>query len=391
MAGLTGGLVGAVVTASLITFVPPFNDLRGNPGNNGETTLKNPTQKSEISADVTTDTTTAVAKVQDAVVSIKNLQAQSNNLNFYGSRETTKSSEDDLETVGEGSGVIYKKDGDKAYIVTNNHVIDGSDAIEVTLRDGTKLEATLVGTDQWTDLAVLSVSAKEIETVAEFGDSDSIKQGEPAIAIGSPLGSNFAGSVTQGIISAKDRLVDMDINGDGVADWDMNAIQTDAAINPGNSGGALINISGQVIGINSMKISDNLVEGMGFAIPSNDVVNIINQLEANGKITRPVLGIELRDVASVSGIQQKSILNLPEDITDGVVVTRVLKDTSANKAGLEKYDTIVEINGEATPDSMTLRKVLYKAGVGKKVEIKYYRDGKLETTKVTLEAAQEDL
>ncbi|WP_143318673.1 S1C family serine protease, partial [Carnobacterium maltaromaticum] len=277
--------------------------------------------------------------------------------------------------------------GKTAYIVTNNHVIDGSDAIEVILKDGTKVEAKLIGADQWTDLAVLSIPADKVKTVATFGNSDDIKVGEPAIAIGSPLGTNFATSVTQGIVSAKDRSVAMDIDGDGVEDWDMTAIQTDAAINPGNSGGALINLAGQVIGINSMKISQDTVEGMGFAIPSNDVVKIINELQQNGKIVRPVLGVVLRDLSQISEQQQQSVLKLPEDVTEGVVITNVQKDSAAAKGGLEQYDTITEIDGQKITDSVSLRKVIYNLKVGDTVEVKFYRDGKLETAKVTMEAA----
>ncbi|CRH17322.1 Uncharacterized serine protease YyxA (fragment) [Carnobacterium maltaromaticum] len=226
-----------------------------------------------------------------------------------------------------------------------------------------------------------------MKTVATFGNSDDIKVGEPAIAIGSPLGTNFATSVTQGIVSAKDRSVAMDIDGDGVEDWDMTAIQTDAAINPGNSGGALINLAGQVIGINSMKISQDTVEGMGFAIPSNDVVKIINELQQNGKIVRPVLGVVLRDLSQISEQQQQSVLKLPEDVTEGVVITNVQKDSAAAKGGLEQYDTITEIDGQKITDSVSLRKVIYNLKVGDTVEVKFYRDGKLETAKVTMEAA----
>jgi serine protease Do len=304
-----------------------------------------------------------------------------------GGNSSQSSDSSDLQTQSEGSGVIYKKDGKTAYIVTNNHVIDGSDAIEVILKDGTKVEAKLIGADQWTDLAVLSIPADKVKTVATFGNSDDIKVGEPAIAIGSPLGTNFATSVTQGIVSAKDRSVAMDIDGDGVEDWDMTAIQTDAAINPGNSGGALINLAGQVIGINSMKISQDTVEGMGFAIPSNDVVKIINELQQNGKIVRPVLGVVLRDLSQISEQQQQSVLKLPEDVTEGVVITNVQKDSAAAKGGLEQYDTITEIDGQKITDSVSLRKVIYNLKVGDTVEVKFYRDGKLETAKVTMEAA----
>src|SRR5699024_2318369 len=156
-------------------------------------------------------------------------------------------------------------------------------------------EAEIVGADEYTDLAVLSIDAEHVESVAEFGDSKELTLGEPAIAVGSPLGGDFALSVTSGVVSGVNRTVPVDNDRDGTIDWEMTAIQTDAAINPGNSGGPLVNVNGQVIGINSMKISSNVVEGMGFAIPSNDAVSIINELETNGEINRPVLGVSLLD------------------------------------------------------------------------------------------------
>ncbi|HAV0196067.1 TPA: trypsin-like serine protease, partial [Enterococcus faecium] len=194
--------------------------------------------------------------------------------------ESSSSDDSNLEAYSEGSGVIYKKDGNTAYVVTNNHVVDGQQGLEVLMKDGTKVKAELVGTDAYSDLAVLKINSDKVETVASFGDSSALKVGEPAIAIGSPLGSEYANSVTSGIISSLNRQVTSTNESNETVN--INAIQTDAAINPGNSGGPLVNIEGQVIGINSSKIastsestSNVSVEGMGFAIPSNDVVNII--------------------------------------------------------------------------------------------------------------------
>ena len=212
--------------------------------------------------------------------------------------------------------------------------------------------------------------------------------GEPAIAIGSPLGTEFATSVTQGIISAKNRSVSTDVDGDSIVDWDVTALQTDAAINPGNSGGALINIAGQVIGINSMKISDSNVEGMGFAIPSNDVLTIINELEQNGEIIRPILGVSMLDLSQISASQQSSVLTLPEDVTAGVVIAEVQALSAAELGGLEQYDVITEMNGEAVTSIVDLRKILYALEVGTDVEISYYRAGTLQSTTVTLTEGQ---
>lgn len=389
--GIVGGLIGggmvALIGAGLLFGMGVLGNGSGTDGN-GTTTTVNETV-TDVAVNVTTDTTAAVEKVQDAVVSIINMQ--SGNTNMFGfdlpqnSSDTTNGT---LETSSEGSGVIYKIEGDLAYIVTNNHVIDGADELEILMKDGTKEVATVVGSDIWTDLAVLTIPATSVTAVASFGDSDAVNVGEPAIAIGSPLGTEFATSVTQGIISAKNRSVSTDVDGDSIVDWDVTALQTDAAINPGNSGGALINIAGQVIGINSMKISDSDVEGMGFAIPSNDVLTIINELEQNGEIIRPILGVSMLDLSQISASQQSSVLKLPEDVTGGVVIADVQALSAAELGGLEQYDVITEMNGEAVTSIVDLRKILYSLEVGTDVEISYYREGTLQSTTVTLTEGQ---
>src|SRR5690606_38956611 len=187
-----------------------------------------------------------------------------------------------------GSGVIYKSEGDTAYVVTNHHVVDGASGIEVTLADGTKVEAQVVGSDIWTDLAVLEMSNNKVQDVVELGDSDALKRGEAVIAIGNPLGLEFSGSVTSGVVSGTDRAVPVDLDGDGQEDWQAEVLQTDAAINPGNSGGALVNLAGQLIGINSMKIATSAVEGIGFSIPINSAMPVINSIEENGEMIRQI-------------------------------------------------------------------------------------------------------
>lgn len=361
-----------------------------NEGTESASPNQNETETSEVRVEVTSDITEAVEKVEGAVVSVINMQQQ-NTEGFNGLFGTTEAIQEDdqLQTAGEGSGVIYKTDGDSSYVVTNNHVIEGSDAIEVLMKDGTKVEAELVGADSWTDLAVLKISSENVTTVAEFGDSDLLNVGEPAIAIGSPLGTNYASSVTSGIISAKNRSVPTDIDGDGAADWEMTAIQTDAAINPGNSGGALVNIAGQVIGINSMKISSDTVEGMGFAIPSNEVVKIIAELEANGEVVRPVLGVSLLDLSQISEQQQSAVLKLPNDVNSGVVVAQVEAGSAAEKGGLEQYDVIVGFNGEEITNTIELRQAIYSTEVGEEVEIEVYRGGELMTVNVTMTSSDD--
>lgn len=326
-----------------------------------------------VSVNVETDITKAVDKAADAVVGISNIQ------------ETGFWSGSAGQEAGTGSGVIYKKEDGKAFVVTNHHVIEGASSLEISLTDGTKIPATLRGSDIWTDLAVLEVDGSKVKTIAEFGDSDSLKTGEPVIAIGNPLGAIFSGSVTQGIISGLERAVPVDIDQNGVVDWQAEVLQTDAAINPGNSGGALINIAGQVIGINSMKIAESAVEGIGLAIPINYAIPIIDDLEKYGKVNRPYMGIELQSVNEIPSYYQKEALKLPDDVTQGVAIMRVEPNSPASQAGLQELDVIVEMDGEEIKDTIDLRKHLYtQKNVGDSLKVKYYREGKLQETTMKL-------
>ncbi|WP_077215187.1 S1C family serine protease [Bacillus dakarensis] len=334
---------------------------------------RSPLQSETVSVNVETDITKAVEKAADAVVGITNIQATS----FWGNGQG--------EEAGTGSGVIYKKEGNKAFVVTNHHVIEGANTIEITLANGTKIPATLRGSDIWTDLAVLEVDGSEIETIAEFGDSDALRTGEPVIAIGNPLGPTFSGSVTQGIISGLERAIPVDIDQNGVVDWQAEVLQTDAAINPGNSGGALINIAGQVIGINSMKIAESAVEGIGLAIPINYAIPIIEDLEQVGEVQRPYMGIELQSVNEIPSYYQQEALKLPKDINYGVAVMRVEPNSPAELAGLQELDVIVEMDGEKITDVIDLRKHLYnEKDIGESLTIKVYRNGKIEETTMKL-------
>ena len=378
--GFIGGLVGGAVAVAggvgIMAVTNPANQAT-TPATQASQTQVEPTKTSTASQGAT-DITKVVAEVKNAVVSVINKQSTSRN-----SLSGTQQSSGELATASEGSGVIYKNADGYAYIVTNYHVIANSQELEVLLADGTRAKAEIVGSDQWTDLAVIRIANTNVSTVAEFANSDDVQVGQTAIAIGSPLGSEFATSVTQGIVSATNRSVATDVDGDGQEDWVVTAIQTDAAINPGNSGGALINSAGQVIGINSMKISKSSVEGMGFAIPSNEVVSIIKQLETDGKITRPALGISMVNLSSVNErvIEQ---LNLPRDVKNGVVIAEVMANGSAKAAGLQAYDVIVEMDGQKIQGIQNLRKVLYSHKVGDKMEVTYYRNGQKQTTTISL-------
>lgn len=373
LASLVGVILGALLVAVAFPRLMDNNLLPGTSPAEEAKENQNAVETRNVAVNVETDITKAVDKAADAVVGISNIQGTG----FWeGSND---------QEAGTGSGVIYKKEGGKAYVVTNHHVVEGASSLEISMTDGTKIPATLRGSDVWTDLAVLEVDGSKIETIAEFGDSDALRTGEPVIAIGNPLGAIFSGSVTQGIISGLERAIPVDVDQNGVVDWQAEVLQTDAAINPGNSGGALINIAGQVIGINSMKIAESAVEGIGLAIPINSAIPIIEDLEKLGKVNRPYMGIELQSVNEIPSYYQKEALKLPEDVTNGVAVMRVEPNSPASQAGLKELDVIVELDGEKVNDTIELRKHLYtKKNVGESLQVKFYREGKLQETTMKL-------
>ena len=353
-----------------------------NSGTTTTTTVSKTAVKNENS------TTQAVDKVKDAVVSVITYSANSQN-SLFGSAETDTDTNTE-QVSSEGSGVIYKKEGNFAYLVTNTHVISGAKKVDIRLADGTKVPGEIVGSDTYSDIAVVKIAADKVTTVAEFGDSDQLTVGETAIAIGSPLGSEYANTVTQGIVSSLNRNVSLKSE-DGQA-ISTKAIQTDTAINPGNSGGPLINIQGQVIGITSSKIATNggtSVEGLGFAIPSNDAINIINQLEKNGKVTRPALGIQMVNLSNLSSTDLQR-LNVPSSVTAGVVVRSVITSMPAN-GHLQQYDVITKVDDKAISSTTELQSALYSHTIGDSMTITYYRNGKEETTTIKLDKSTSDL
>lgn len=272
---------------------------------------------------------------------------------------------------GVGSGVIFDKAG---YIVTNNHVVGTAKTVIVSLADGQSTEGTVVGRDERTDLAVVKVSVENLP-VAEFGDSDSLAVGETAIAIGNPLGLEFQGSVTVGVISAFNRTL-------GAEGQGMKLIQTDAAINPGNSGGALVNADGQVIGINSAKISKEGVEGLGFAIPINTARPILKALIDNGKVVRPYLGMYGLDqqMAARFGVQMP---------TKGILVYRAIAGGPLYQAGIRRGDIIVKIDDKDVPSYSELMSVMSNYNVGDSVTVTFIRNNATQTTTVKLQEAPE--
>ncbi|WP_223702751.1 S1C family serine protease [Sutcliffiella deserti] len=331
-----------------------------------------------VAVNVVSGVTEAVDAVAEAVVGVINLQQSS----FWDNEGGEASAEGE---AGTGSGVIYKKENGKAYVVTNFHVIEGANQVELSLIDGTRVPAEVLGVDPWTDLAVLEMEDELVTKVAAFGNSDNVRTGEPVIAIGNPLGLQFSGSVTQGIISGTDRSIPVDINRDGTFDWHADVMQTDAAINPGNSGGALINIQGKLIGINSMKIAQQEVEGIGLAIPANSVIPIINDLEHYGEVRRPYFGVSIGSLADVSSYHWKETLKLPDEVQAGVYVTEVASNSPAAQVGLQEYDVIVELDGEPIRDVIELRKHLYnEKEIGESMEVTFFRGKEVNTVTVRL-------
>nr|AAL01683.1 DegP [Streptococcus gordonii] len=333
-------------------------------------------------------TTEAVDKVKDAVVSVITYSESNSDAIF----DNNNSGNENDQVASEGSGVIYRKDKDYAYLVTNTHVINGAKKVDIRLADGNKVPGEIVGTDTYSDISVVRIPADKVKNVAEFGDSSKLTVGETAIAIGSPLGSDYANTVTQGIVSSLSRNVSSrSEDGQTIA---TQAIQTDAAINPGNSGGPLVNIQGQVIGINSSKIANTnngstSVEGMGFAIPSNDVVNIIEQLEKNGKVIRPALGIQMVNLSSLSS-SSSDRLKLPDNVKNGVVVRSTQTGMPAD-GKLEKYDVITKIDDTEISSASDIQSALYKHSINEEIKVTYYRDGKEQTTTIKLTKSTDDL
>ena len=390
--GLFAGLIGGGIALGINNLVQHHEEVTSTRVPAGSN-KSGGTKVNKNKVDLNGEASQAYKSVQGAVVSVINkqkVQQSSGTLGIFGygnssngSSSSDSSSDNKLETASEGSGVIYKKSGNSAYVVTNNHVVKGSNALQVILSNGKKVNADLVGADSATDLAVLKINAANVKTVASFGNSNSIVPGQDVLAIGSPMGSEYANTVTKGIIAAKDRTLKAGTDGTLTS-----VIQTDTAINSGNSGGPLVNMSGQVIGINSMKLASDTqgssVEGIGFAIPSNEVVTIINQLIKNGKITRPSLGISMVDLSNVTSDQQQSVLKLPTSVSKGVVIMDVNSGSVADTAGLKKYDVITKLGDTQVTDAGSLKAALYKYKVGQNAKVTYYRDGQQHTATLHL-------
>lgn len=306
--------------------------------------------------------------VSPAIVGVINMQ-KAQNLDDLLKGKSNKSQE-----AGVGSGVIYQKNNGSAYIVTNNHVIDGASEIKVQLHNSEQVDAKLIGKDALTDMAVLKINDSKGTKAIDFANSSKVKTGDSVFAMGNPLGLEFANSVTSGIISASERTIDTQTS---AGSNKVNVLQTDAAINPGNSGGALVDINGNLVGINSMKIASEQVEGIGFAIPSNEVKVTIKELVENGKIERPSIGIGL---LNVSEIPEQYKDQLKTSRKDGVYIAKV-----EGNNGLKEGDIITQIDDKKVKEDTDVRSYLYaNKKPGDTVNLTIERNGKEQNIKVTL-------
>lgn len=302
----------------------------------------------------------SVSKVYDAVVAVQSY--------------TTSLS-------GIGTGFVYKTDDNYGYILTNNHVVEGAKTFKVSNTEGKTVEATLMGSDEYADLAVLRVEKDFVLQTATLGSSTDLQIGDSVFTVGTPVSLTYQGSVTKGIISGLNRMVTVELKNGG--NFMMEVIQTNAAINPGNSGGPLVNLKGEVVGINTLKLVRDEIEGMGFAIPIEMVTAVLDRLETGTKIERPLLGVGLADTTNSYLLYRNNIL-LDKDYENGVVVVSVDDNSDAQKAGLERGDVILKINDLEIKDNAHFRYILYKYSIGETIQLQIERKGESKTISLKL-------
>lgn len=350
-------IIGGIVMFALLKWTPIINDVLGTTNTGGTLVTKNETQvyeKGSLAA--------SVEKIYDATVLV----------NTY----------DNNEVISTGTGFVYKVDENYGYILTNNHVVEGGKKVTVVMTNDEEVEGKVLGGDSYLDLAVIQIARNKVTLVANIGKSENMKLGDTVFTVGSPMGYDYRGSVTSGVLSGKDRMVSVSVNSSN-NDWVMRVLQIDASINPGNSGGPLLNINGEVIGICSLKLVDDDIEGMGFAIPIEYAMSHVTTLEQGKAVQWPVLGIEMVNVTDSITLYRNRIV-LDESIKKGVVVISTVDDSGAKAAGLKKGDVIIKFAGKQIHDYAYLRYELYQHQAGDIVEIVFIRDGKEKTTKVTL-------
>ena len=282
--------------------------------------------------------------------------------------------------AGIGSGFIYDKEG---YIMTNHHVVEKSSELKVVLMSGDTVDGQLIGSDEFADIAVIKIDKDHVTKVATIASSEEAKVGDTVFTIGSPMSSSYSGTVTRGILSGKNRMVEVSVSSSS-NDWIMNVMQTDAAINPGNSGGPLCNVSGGVIGINSMKVVQSEVEGIGFAIPIEDALEYANKIVNHIEIKRAYLGISMGDISTSAFNLMRAGISIDKSITSGVIVFDVSSGGPCEKAGIKKGDVVVKIGNTDVNNVAELRYYLYKNNPNDTVDVTVMRGTTTKTFKVTL-------
>lgn len=294
---------------------------------------------------------------------------------------------EDGSIISTGTGFVYGKDDKYGYVLTNAHVVSEGKTIQGVLSNNNSVSLTILGTDTYTDLAVLRMDVKDILQVASIGDSKNTKIGNTVFTVGSPMGSSYAGTVTKGILSGKDRLIETstsNTNSLTTESYIVKVLQTDAAISPGNSGGPLVNLAGDVIGITSLKLVDTQVEGMGFAIPIEDAMNYVDVLAQGKTIERPLVGVQILDLTNKYALYRYGI-NIDSSIKSGVILVKVNSGYPASDGGLKDGDIITNIDGNDITTVSEFKYELYKHSIGDTIEVTYYRNGKENKTKLKLD------
>ena len=355
-----GIVIGILIVGLLYKYTGLFNN-----GGSTNNVIKNYSGKTIIEKN---SLASSVDKAKDSVVMIEGYKGN------------------DMSSTG--TGFVYKADDKYAYVMTNEHVIDGCNKIVLVMSDDSEVEGKVLGSDEYLDLAVIRMDKNKIKGVAIISSSEKSKVGDTIFTIGTPMGYEYRGTVTSGILSGKDRMVSVSVgNNSETSDYVMKVLQIDAAVNPGNSGGPLLNSNGEVIGIVSMKLVDQEIEGMGFAIPIEYAMSHIENLEQGKEIEWPVLGISMLNVTDTTYLYRSGI-DITDGSTDGVVVIDVSKGSGAARSDLQKGDIITAINKEKVKNIAYLRYELYKYKPCDTIEITYLRDKKERTTKVTLQKSK---
>ena len=349
-------VMGGIIMIALLKWTPILSYVNGT-----SSIVDNSTKKTKVYEK--SSLATSISKVYDSVVMVESYKGE--------------------EEYSTGTGFVYKTDDKYGYVMTNQHVVSGCDKVVLVLSNDEEVEAKIVGGDEYLDIAIMTIDKSKVLQVATIGNSDDINIGDTVFTVGSPMGYEYRGTVTSGILSGKDRMVSVNVSNSSSNDWVMKVLQIDAAINPGNSGGPLVNINGEVIGVNSMKLVEDEIEGMGFAIPIEIAMAHVDELEKGKSIEWPMLGISMANVTDESLLYRNRI-QVDSNIKSGVVVVEISNGSGASKSDLKSGDVITKLNGEKVENTAYLRYELYKNKPGDTIEVTYIRNGKEHTTKITL-------